>query len=181
MNKIINISLFAIAFFVPHYFIGMNQPISLKEQAAAIKGKSINKEELAKLKAEFSEDIYNPIAKKALPNIVKSIKANNIWEAVTDIKRLSNDTLNSDPELAGQLINKLADQYKIDFNKLLILSRNPSILWNNIQGAEHTHFVSDTYINFAAEVLNTPGAKQWLKQNPLKNVARLLVPESRPK
>lgn len=171
MKKIVNISLLLIAFMVPSYFLAMQQPTSLKEKAAAIVSESIKKAELEELKKQLPEDVYNIIAKKALSNIAKSSTADDIWQAVKEIKKLSNEELDSDTELAGNIIEALAEneKYKNNFNKLYrmvnLSEQHPGspIYWDDLQGEEPNYFTEDAYIKFAAQVLDTSGAHEWIK------------------
>ena len=141
------------------------QPASLREQAAMLAGKAITKEELAKLKEIYPIDLYNEIAKRALPRI--AISSKNIWQAVEEIKKLSNSTLNADSELAGQLITALADRYKVDLAKAWHLQQTKGLVanpysesWELIRGAEIFHFMPETYKVFAALILDTPGTRE---------------------
>ena len=176
LKIILSISLFLGV--IPNHLFAM-QPASLKKQATTVVAENIDKAELAKLKNLYDENFYNEIAKKALPHIAKSEK--NIWEAVKVIKQLSNDTLNADVGLAGQLINILAEQYTIDFAKVYHRAKVQfwapkrlsidEIIFSD-KGTIHI-FGPETYILFAVDVLDTPGSREWIKKNPQGAAVRI--------
>jgi hypothetical protein len=107
----------------------------------------------------------------------------DIWEAVQKLKETSSDRLEYDIDFVDQIIKALAKQYRLDFKKLYVLVTNSPrdsngllvFSWDCVQGADIYTFHSDTYMYFAARVIDTVAARRWLMEHNLKNIIFLKI------
>ena len=162
--SVINTSIFFIILALNISIVAMKEPISLKDQSVSsvadlvIAGK-ITPE---KLKTQVPEELYIPIIKKVILHTAKSAK--NLDEALQRIKELSNAEIDADSEFAGEVIQKLADQFKQDINKKLLEGqRLSSGQLPTEETVKNAQFLPMTYEIFVASQLDTPGAVEWLK------------------
>ncbi len=181
-NFLRNLALFAVMALFSISLPAMEQPKSLQPKSlteasvdATVKLVLNGSKTLAELQSTLPRELYDKIYARAKPGITAKLvsliqSSSTLDEAVEKIKKASNESINNDTEIAGELIKALADKYKMEFNLAAQQVVRADLSQEDQKDlAKEISWGDEDYLVFVVSRLKTPGALQWLKEYFVKN------------